>query len=82
MSSKDSTEHGEVSLSERYVSSMVLAGVGDAMGFRNMRWEFMKSGPKIHKELEMLGGLKKLNIRCEYIHLNSQSSRVQKLGCV
>ena len=77
MSSKDSTEPEKMSLQERYVSSMVLAGVGDAVGFRNMKWEFLKSGPKIHEELEMLGGLKKLNITCEYIDLNSQRSKVR-----
>lgn len=32
------------SLQERYTACMVLAGVGDAMGYRNGRWEFNMSG--------------------------------------
>lgn len=33
---------------ERYCASMVLAGVGDAMGYK---WEFEFSGEEIHKEV-------------------------------
>lgn len=32
------------SLSSRYRASMVLAGVGDAMGYRNGAWEFTFDG--------------------------------------
>ena len=31
-------------LAERYRASMVLAGVGDAMGYRNGAWEFTFDG--------------------------------------
>lgn len=33
-----------VPMLERYTACMVLAGVGDAMGYRNGRWEFNFSG--------------------------------------
>ena len=33
-----------VSMEERYKAAMVLAGVGDAMGYRNGSWEFNMSG--------------------------------------
>eukprot|EP01119_Soliformovum_irregulare_P009128 TRINITY_DN22272_c0_g1_i1.p2 TRINITY_DN22272_c0_g1~~TRINITY_DN22272_c0_g1_i1.p2 ORF type:complete len:296 (+),score=71.25 TRINITY_DN22272_c0_g1_i1:994-1881(+) len=41
---------------------MVLAGVGDAMGYRNGSWEFNYDGEDIHKQLERLGGISKLDI--------------------
>ncbi|CAM2114853.1 unnamed protein product [Caretta caretta] len=36
---------------------MVLSGAGDALGYRNQRWEYCPSGPQIHAELAQLGGL-------------------------
>jgi ADP-ribosylarginine hydrolase len=45
---------------DRIVASMLLAAVGDAVGFRSGRWEFLKDGEKIHKEFEDLGGLTKI----------------------
>ena len=51
-----------LTLTERYVASMVLGGVGDAMGFKNAGWEFNFVGTKIHKECEKLGGVSKLDI--------------------
>ena len=54
---------GSVNLTERYVASMILAGVGDAMGFRNGGWEFKFDGEAIHKECENLGGVQNLKIR-------------------
>ena len=49
-------------MEERYIASMVLSGVGDAIGFRNGRWEFCHSGPEIHKECEMMGGVSSLKV--------------------
>ncbi|XP_021358841.1 protein ADP-ribosylarginine hydrolase-like isoform X2 [Mizuhopecten yessoensis] len=50
----------EVPMSQRFQASMVLSGVGDALGYYHGRWEFCNSGKTIHKELEQLGGLKKI----------------------
>ena len=47
-------------LSKRFEASMVLAGVGDALGYKNGEWEFCRSGLRIHKDLEQLGGLDKI----------------------
>ncbi|XP_060071474.1 ADP-ribosylhydrolase ARH1-like [Ylistrum balloti] len=52
----------EIDISQRYQASMVLSGVGDALGYYHGRWEFCNSGKKIHKELEELGGLKKIKV--------------------
>ncbi|XP_052767910.1 uncharacterized protein LOC128208392 [Mya arenaria] len=51
-----------VSLQERYVASMVLSGTGDALGYKNGDWEFCHSGKDIHRELEELGGLEKIQV--------------------
>ena len=53
----------ENGLKERYQASMVLAGVGDALGYRNGKWEFNLDGHKIHEELRSMGGLSKLTIK-------------------
>lgn len=47
-------------LSKRFEASMVLAGVGDALGYKNGEWEFCRSGLRIHEDLEQLGGLDKI----------------------
>lgn len=44
-------------LKDRYRASMILSAAGDALGYRNMQWEYCKSGPQIHRELAELGGL-------------------------
>jgi len=49
-------------LKEKYVASMVLGGVGDALGYNNGSWEFCRSGSRIHEELNELGGLAKLSV--------------------
>ncbi|XP_063791407.1 ADP-ribosylhydrolase ARH1-like [Pseudophryne corroboree] len=43
-----------------YVSAMLLSAAGDALGYRNQLWEYCKSGPQIHRELEELGGLQNI----------------------
>nr|XP_028559894.1 protein ADP-ribosylarginine hydrolase-like isoform X2 [Podarcis muralis] len=45
---------------EAYRAAMVLSGAGDALGYRNQRWEYCTSGPQIHQELQELGGLSKV----------------------
>ncbi|KAI8513150.1 hypothetical protein Bbelb_097890 [Branchiostoma belcheri] len=47
---------------ERYKASMVLSGVGDALGYKNQEWEYNKSGPDIHKQLADLGGLSNITV--------------------
>ena len=44
----------KVSTQERCRASMVLAGVGDAMGYRSGAWEFCASTSKILKDLNEL----------------------------
>ena len=63
-----------VSLTERYVASMVLSGVGDAMGYKNAGWEFNFVGASIHEECQKLGGVAnlKINRKC-YIHVHNYS---------
>jgi len=51
------------SLEKFYEASMVLSGVGDAMGYKNGEWEFNFIGLNIHKELEQLGGIGNLKIK-------------------
>ena len=55
-------ESPEENLENRFQASMVLAGVGDAIGYKNGEWEFCVSGQRIHKELLMLGGLEKIKV--------------------
>jgi len=52
----------DVTLNERYEASMVLSGVGDAVGFRNGSWEFCTSGARIHSQLHLLGGLAQITV--------------------
>ncbi|XP_029596896.1 uncharacterized protein LOC115179488 isoform X3 [Salmo trutta] len=47
---------------EKFQAGMVLAGVGDALGYRKGRWESCPSGPQIQKELASLGGLGALKL--------------------
>lgn len=47
-------------LLKRFEASMVLAGVGDAIGYKNGEWEFCRSGRRIHDHLQQLGGLDKI----------------------
>ena len=47
----------------QFKAIMMLSGVGDALGYKNGAWEFCHSGPAIHKELQQLGGLEKLDVK-------------------
>jgi len=48
-------------LKEKYRAAMLLSAVGDALGYKNQEWEYCKSGPQIHRELEALGGLSNIS---------------------
>ena len=52
----------ESTMKAKYEAAMILAGVGDAMGYKNGKWEFCFDGEKIHSEVEELGGIEKLHI--------------------
>ena len=45
---------------ERFVASLLLGGVGDALGYRGGEWEFCRSGKRIHEALAQLGGVEKI----------------------
>ena len=49
-------------LQERYAASMVLSGVGDALGYKNGCWEFVRLGKTIHSRVEDLGGVEALKV--------------------
>lgn len=51
-----------MSLKERYEAALVLSAVGDALGYKNGKWEFCQSGITIHEELEKLGGLSEIRV--------------------
>lgn len=55
----------EKSVADLYVASMLLSGVGDAMGYYKGRWEFNTDGLRIHKELKDMGGLGSLHLTSE-----------------
>lgn len=50
-----------VPLEQRYKASMVLSGVGDALGYNHGIWEFETDGMLIHEEVQKRGGLEKLD---------------------
>ena len=50
-------------LATRYEACMVLSGVGDALGYKNGKWEFCRSGRTIHDELASLGGVAKITVK-------------------
>ena len=47
---------------ERYEAAMVLAGAGDAIGYKNGSWEFCHSGQQIHQQLASLGGVDRIEV--------------------
>ncbi|ESO82002.1 hypothetical protein LOTGIDRAFT_170414 [Lottia gigantea] len=46
----------------RFRAAMVLSGSGDAIGYRHGKWEFCLDGRQIHKELQEMGGIAKINV--------------------
>ncbi|XP_071106396.1 ADP-ribosylhydrolase ARH1-like isoform X1 [Haliotis cracherodii] len=56
------TKLAPVSMLERYKAAMVLAGVGDALGYKKGEWEFCHSGQLILKDLKKMGGLEKIKV--------------------
>ena len=52
----------EAELKNRFKASMLLAGVGDAIGYKNGEWEFCRSGASIHNDLASQGGLDMLEV--------------------
>ncbi|XP_072902202.1 inactive ADP-ribosyltransferase arh2 isoform X1 [Hemitrygon akajei] len=50
---------------ELYKAAMVLGGVGDALGYRNSRWEKCPSGVVILSELKALGGLEGITVSAD-----------------
>ncbi|XP_071771818.1 ADP-ribosylhydrolase ARH1-like [Centroberyx gerrardi] len=53
----------QIPLKERYEASMVLSGVGDALGYNHGNWEFEADGEAIHRQVKERGGLAKLNVK-------------------
>ncbi|XP_045214625.2 ADP-ribosylhydrolase ARH1-like [Mercenaria mercenaria] len=48
---------------DRYIAGMVLSGVGDAIGYKNGKWEFCTNAESIHNELQDLGGLDGIDVK-------------------
>ena len=78
-----------MSLEERYEAAMVLSGVGDALGYKNGKWEFCQSGIYIHEELEQLGGLSEICVNREHwrvsddtvLHLATAEALIEHGSC-
>ena len=47
---------------ERFVASMILGGVGDAIAYKGGEWEFCRSGKRIHEALAKLGGVENIKV--------------------
>ena len=85
---KATSKYNENGLEILYEASMVLSGVGDAMGYKNGEWEFNFVGASIHKELEQLGGIEKLSIKLKdwkvsddtVLHLATADGLIAKSG--
>lgn len=57
-------------MEDRYIASMVLSGVGDAIAYKGGSWEFCHSGREIQCEVTQLGGLEKIKVKCECFNQN------------
>jgi len=73
----------QASLADRFTAAMVLSGVGDALGFKCGRWEFLKDGAMIHNEVDKLGGLANISVKSksEYIKGVMTWAKVTSLIC-
>lgn len=49
-------------LIERYVAAMVLSAAGDTLGYFNGKWEFLRDGEKIHRQLAQMGDLEAIDV--------------------
>ncbi|EFA74969.1 ADP-ribosylarginine hydrolase [Heterostelium album PN500] len=49
-------------MDEKYCACMVLSGVGDAIGYKNGRWEFERNPKQILKEYNHLGGYQNIKV--------------------
>ena len=58
---------GTPDMETRFKASMVLTGVGDALGYKNGDWEFCFDGEKIHSQYQALGGVKKIKIKSKLL---------------
>lgn len=50
------------SLYTRFEASLILSAVGDAVGYRRGKWEFLKDGPRIHQQFNDMGRFKGLKV--------------------
>jgi len=51
-----------VTIKNKYIACMILAGVGDSVGYRNGLWEFNTHGERIHQDLAQIGGIENLTV--------------------
>ena len=58
----DATSPPEADLEKRIEASLILGGVGDAIGYKNGEWEFCRSGVRIHDALSAMGGVEKISV--------------------
>ena len=60
---KETQDVAAISLQKRFQASMVLAGVGDALGYKNGSYEFCRRGDFINKDVEdNFGGVSKIKV--------------------
>ncbi|XP_067673624.1 ADP-ribosylhydrolase ARH1-like [Haliotis asinina] len=60
-----SQQQNGVTMLERYKAAMVLAGAGDALGYKTGDWEFCYSTKLILEDLKEMGGLENINVNTD-----------------